>query len=176
MRGSRKSLKRVGIFFNYNYMKRLIVTLVVVFCSVASYAEKKPIRHISIEKSGGKIIKKGPDVGKVGYATVDITETISTEDNKYSLYIRCNGKGTNPCPEEYSISIGEGIDINPQQPHSVSDDITAKICERIDLDETIGSIEIEGVSCTWKNGKKSVNEEGETVYDYQLVITYKSLR
>jgi len=152
-------------------MKKLFVILVVVFCSVASYAgESDTTRYVRIEMSDGKIIKKGPNKGKVGFEYVYVTDSISTEDNKHRLIIICGGKGLNPFPEQYRHHISKEV---VKKPSKISDEIIAKVCERIDLGETAGSFELKGYSCTWENGKKRVDKE-KPIYEYKLVIKSKS--
>ena len=150
-------------------MKRLIVTLVVVFCCAASYAgESDTIKYISIKKSGGKIIKKGNNAGQMGFYKV--TQKIDFQENgNYTIIVHSTGKGLNVPPDVYTIK-NNGCSTLPKVLNTeVYDAIIAKIRGYIDLGETNGHFCLENFSCMWGKGEKNTNNE-ETNYGYVLMM------
>jgi len=85
-------------------MKKVVSIFCVVFFLVLMVSfsfssppqEDEPDITIQVHKEGGKIIKKGPDKGKVGYKTVVRKVVVDTNFYFYGAY--CSGKGLNVCP------------------------------------------------------------------------------
>ena len=146
-------------------MKKIFfVVVAVVICSSVSYARES----IDIHMSGGKIIKKGPDKGQVGYAFAIKTEDC-LDNGDYELTINCYGEGLNPCPKPVHHA---GSTFNSD----LYDECVTAIKMSIDMELTAGEFTKGGWLCVWSDGQKEEDEEevGTFIYGYKLVMTYEN--
>ena len=156
-------------------MKKLISVFSIVFFVV--FSANAEIITIEINKTGGRTIVSGESAGQIGYKTVKTEETKDSHGN-YTYTANCSGKGGNLCPERFLAATLSPSAPSPLTPIRFAE-IESIIYEQVDIGCTSGAFLVDGLSCTWEDGSKEIDDEGEDgeadiyIYSYKLRITWE---